>query len=63
MMEQGVRMNKKYEIGKEHPEEIRQAKKQTKDKREDQRLRAVELRILGYPNEEIVQSYLFTNCI
>ncbi|MDO4721022.1 MAG: helix-turn-helix domain-containing protein [Peptostreptococcaceae bacterium] len=48
-------MNKKYEIGKEHLEEIRQARKQTKDKREDRRLWAVELRILGYTNEEIVE--------
>lgn len=48
-------MNKKYEFGKEHLEEILQARKQTKDKREDRRLWAVELRILGYTNEEIVE--------
>ena len=47
-------MQKKYEIEKEKLEEILEARKQTKDKREDKRLQAVELRILGYTNEEIV---------
>ncbi|MDO4711805.1 MAG: hypothetical protein Q4A75_07475, partial [Peptostreptococcaceae bacterium] len=46
-------MKQKYIIGKEKLEEIIQARKQTKDKREDRRLQVIELRILGHSNEEI----------
>lgn len=47
-------MSKKYEIEKGKLQEILKARKQTKDKREDKRLHALELRATGYTNEEIV---------
>lgn len=46
-------MKQKYIIGKEKLEEIIQARKQTKDKREDRRFQVIELRILGHSNDEI----------
>lgn len=48
-------MSKKHEIEKEKLQEILEARKQTKDKREDKRLHALELRASGYTNEEIVK--------
>lgn len=51
-------MNIKYEISKEQLEEIKKARKNTNNKKEDKRLHAVELRALGYSNEEIVEILL-----
>ena len=48
-------MNIKYKISKENLEEIKKARKNTNNKKEDRRLHAVELRALGYSNEEIVE--------
>ena len=48
-------MSIKYEIEKEKLEEIRQARSKTNNKKEDRRLYVIELRILGYTNEEIVE--------
>ena len=48
-------MSIKYEIEKEKLEEIRQARSKTNNKKEDRRLYVIELRILGYTNEEIVK--------
>ena len=48
-------MSRKYEIEKEKLEEIRQERSKTNNKKEDRRLYVIELRILGYTNEEIVE--------
>ena len=48
-------MSIKYEIEKEKLEEIRQERSKTNNKKEDRRLYVIELRILGYTNEEIVK--------
>ena len=48
-------MSIKYEIEKEKLEEIRQERSKTNNKKEDRRLYVIELRILGYTNEEIVE--------
>ena len=48
-------MSIKYEIEKEKLEEIRQARSKMNNKKEDRRLYVIELRILGYTNEEIVE--------
>ncbi|EJP24611.1 winged helix-turn helix [Peptostreptococcaceae bacterium AS15] len=48
-------MSIKYEIEKEKLEEIRKARSKTNNKKEDRRLYVIELRILGYTNEEIVE--------
>ena len=48
-------MSIKYEIEKEKLEEIRQERSKTNNKKEDRRLYVIELRKLGYTNEEIVE--------
>jgi len=50
-----IKMSIKYEIEKEKLEEIRQERSKTNNKKEDRRLYVIELRILGYTNEEIVK--------
>ena len=46
-------MGKKYTISKEELEEIRKARRETQNKKEDKRLYAIELRGLGKNNDEI----------
>ena len=48
-------MSIKYEIKKEKLKKIRQERSKTNNKKEDRRLYVIELRILGYTNEEIVE--------
>ena len=51
-------MSIKYEIEKEKLEEIRQARSKRNNKKEDRRLYVMELRILGYTNEKIVEKLM-----
>jgi transposase len=50
-----MKMPKAYKIEEEQITEIKEARKTTKDKNVDKRLRAVELRGLGYKNSEIAE--------
>jgi len=50
-----MKMPRPYKIEEAQIAEIKKARKTNKDKRVDKRLRAVELRVLGYKNSEIAE--------